>query len=260
MSSLKRAAVKICTLSGMVLLIGCQSVPNPYVRQAQLQARNQWQQNQMLLSENSNLQQQTASLSSELQTANQRLANMNSERDELHSRYVSLLNQTKNPLGNDLTRKFQELARLYPEFEFDPETGVSKFHSDILFDSGSDKLKSTSKNLLTDFARLINDPAASQFHILVVGHTDDKPIKQSATKQKHPTNWHLSTNRANSVVMALSDAGVKETRMGAAGYSMFQPVQPNTDDDSRLRNRRVEIYVLAPEAAVAGWDPETSLN
>jgi len=32
------------------------------------------------------------------------------------------------------------------------------------------------------------------------------------------------------------------------------------DDSSRLRNRRVEIYVLAPEAAVAGWDPETSIN
>jgi len=260
MFSLKRVAISICTITGMLLLSGCHSVPNPYVRQAQLQARNQWQQNQRLLSENSNLQQQTAQLGSELHTANQRLANMNNEREELHNRYVSLLNQAKSPLGNDLTQKFQDLARLYPEFEFDPETGVSKFHSDILFDTGSDKLKGTSKKLLTDFAKLINDPAASQFHILVVGHTDDKPIKQSATMQKHPTNWHLSTNRANSVVMALSDAGVKDTRMGAAGYSMFQPVEPNVDDESRLRNRRVEIYVLAPEAAVAGWDPETSLN
>ena len=60
--------------------------------------------------------------------------------------------------------------------------------------------------------------------------------------------------------MALSNSGVKETRMGSAGYSMFQPVGPNLDDNSRLRNRRVEIYVLAPEAAVAGWDPETSVN
>ncbi|MBD3672482.1 MAG: OmpA family protein [Planctomycetaceae bacterium] len=260
MFSLKRAAISVCTLISMILLSGCHSVPNPHIRQAQLQARHQWQKNQVLLSENSQLQQQTASLNSELQTANQRLANLNSEREQLHNRYVSLLNQSKNPLGNDLTKKFEELARLYPEFEFDPETGVSKFHSDILFDSGSDKLKSTSKQLLNDFARLINDPAASQFHILVVGHTDDKPIAHSSTMQKHPTNWHLSTDRANSVVMALSKAGVKETRMGAAGYSMFQPVEPNRNEASRLRNRRVEIYVLAPEAAVAGWDPETSLN
>ncbi|MDG2390963.1 MAG: OmpA family protein [Planctomycetaceae bacterium] len=260
MSSLKRVAISVCTLTGMALLTGCHCGPNPFVRQAQLQARSQWQQNQSLAMENSNLQQQTAQMSSELQTANQRLANINSERDQIHSRYVSLLNQSKNPLGNDLTQKFQELARLYPEFDFDPETGVSKFHSDILFDSGSDRLKSTSSKLLNDFARLINDPAASQFHILVVGHTDDKAIKASATKQKHPSNWHLSTNRANSVVMALSNSGVKETRMGSAGYSMFQPVGPNMDDNSRLRNRRVEIYVLAPEAAVAGWDPETSVN
>ena len=48
--------------------------------------------------------------------------------------------------------------------------------------------------------------------------------------------------------------------MGAAGYSMYQPVVPNKDAPSRQKNRRVEIFVLAPDAAVAGWDPATSLN
>ena len=44
-------------------------------------------------------------------------------------------------------------------------------------------------------------------------------------------------------------------RMGVAGYSMFQPLVANKDDESRQRNRRVEIFVLAPDAAVAGWEP-----
>ena len=39
--------------------------------------------------------------------------------------------------------------------------------------------------------------------------------------------------------------------MGVAGYSMFQPVAPNDSDESRQRNRRVEIYILAPDAQVA---------
>jgi chemotaxis protein MotB len=78
---------------------------------------------------------------------------------------------------------------------------------------------------------------------------------KAGTKSHHPTNWHLSTNRADSVVLELSRCGVKESRMGAAGYSMYQPVVANKDDGSRRQNRRVEIYVLAPDAVVAGWDP-----
>lgn len=233
---------------------------NRYARQAQLQARHMWQQNQQLAAAKSAAERQAAQLAADLQNTNARLANLDQERSQLHERYVSLLNQQKNPLSADTTRKFEELARRYPEFEFDPVTGVSKFHSDVLFDSGSAQLKSSAQNLLKEFAGLMNEHDASRFNILVVGHTDDQPIKKSSTKSHHPTNWHLSTNRADSVVLTLSKCGVKESRMGAAGYSMFQPVAPNTDAASRQRNRRVEIFILAPEANIAAWDPNTSLN
>jgi len=261
MPSFMRVALSTILMIGLGGLAGCCCYPDPCIRQAQLQARAQWQNNQALHAQADQLRQQTAQLSAELQTANQRLANLNHERDEIHDRYVSLLNQAKNPLGNDLTRKFEELARQYPEFDFDPETGVSKFHSDILFDTGSAELKSSATKVLNEFARLMNDPEASRFHILVVGHTDDQPIAKSKTRNTHPTNWHLSTNRADAVVLKLAHAGIKESRMGAAGYSMFQPVELNMNESSRQRNRRVEIFILAPEASVAGgWDPETSLN
>lgn len=251
----------------MIPLAGCYSGPNAWTRQAQLQTRQMWQQNQALAQQRDALamekqaaEQQAAQLAAELQTANGRLANLNQERAQLQDRYVSLLNEAKNPLSAETTRKFEELSRKYKEFDFDPVTGVSKFHSDVLFASGSSDIKSTATNLLQEFAGLMNRDDARMFHILVVGHTDDKPIKKSATAAKHPTNWHLSTNRANSVVLSLAQHGIKESRMGSAGYSMFQPVNPNTDDSARQRNRRVEIFVLAPEANVAGWDPNTSLN
>ncbi|MEZ6046161.1 MAG: OmpA family protein [Planctomycetaceae bacterium] len=165
-----------------------------------------------------------------------------------------------NPLSDATSRRFQELAEKYKDFEFDPHTGVSKFHSDILFDSGSDRLKKDAMPLLSEFAAIMNDGDARNLNILVVGHTDDKNIVRSATKTHHPTNWHLSTNRANSVVLALSQGGVAETRMGAAGYSKYQPVMDNVDDGTRSKNRRVEIFVLAPDAIVAGWDPKHSLH
>jgi chemotaxis protein MotB len=244
----------------ILMLSGCCCGPNPYVRQAQLQARAQWDKNQTLTAQKMAAEQQAAQMAAELQTANARLANLDAERTQLHERYASLLSQATNPLSGDATRRFEELSRKYPEFHFDPNTGVSKFHSDVLFDTGKDELKSSAQNLLRDFANLMNSPDTSRFHILVVGHTDDQPIKKPATQSRHETNWHLSTNRANSVVLALEKFGLKQNRMGAAGYSMFQPVEANADDRSRQRNRRVEIFILAPEASVAGWDPTTSIN
>ena len=56
-------------------------------------------------------------------------------------------------------------------------------------------------------------------------------------------------------MLELSRDGIKDTRMGAAGYSMYQPVVENKDSASRQKNRRVEIFVLAPDALIAGWDP-----
>ncbi|MEE2739452.1 MAG: OmpA family protein, partial [Planctomycetota bacterium] len=66
------------------------------------------------------------------------------------------------------------------------------------------------------------------------------------------TNWHLSAHRAISVQDFLQDSGVRASRMGVAGYGEHQPVEANSTNGSRQRNRRVEIYVLAPDAAVAG--------
>ncbi len=260
MPSFSRAAlVSVCLLS-LLSLMGCHAGPDPYARQAQLQSRRLWQQNQALAMQKQNAERQAAQMAAELQSANNRLANLDSERAQLHERYASLLSQQQNPLSSDMTRRFEELSRKYPEFDFDPATGVSKFHNDVLFASGSSELKPSAQNLLQEFSSLMNRDDARRFNILVVGHTDDQPIKKTATAAQHPTNWHLSTNRANSVVLALSRHGLKESRMGAAGYSMHQPVAPNADDATRQRNRRVEIFILAPEANIAAWDPNTSLN
>ncbi|MAT14589.1 MAG: flagellar motor protein MotB [Planctomyces sp.] len=277
MSGLKSLGLLGSLVVICLLTVGCNTVPQQQLRLSQLRNRQLYQQNQALASqsaqasqmaqslsvEKQQLEQQLASMDSQLQTANSRLGNLNAERTQLHDQYVSMLKRAQNgesPLSDATSRRFQELAEKYKDFEFDPHTGVSKFHSDILFDSGSDQLKKDASPLLAEFAAIMNDGDARDLNILVVGHTDDKNIVRSATKAHHPTNWHLSTNRANAVVLALSKGGVKETRMGAAGYSKFQPVADNLDESARSKNRRVEIFVLAPDAIVAGWDPKSSVN
>ena len=244
------ARMSLCCLLGLLAWsqTGCNMVPHQTLRLSQLRAQQLYAQNKSLAMEAGQASQRAQQLESQLSIANQRIGNLKQEREH----YISL--HGRNPLSDSLTRRFQALADRYPDFEFDPETGVSKFHSDILFSSGSDHLKTSAHPLLQEFAEIMNEGDARRLNILVVGHTDDQRIAKNATKAKHATNWHLSTNRANSVALSLGKFGIGQDRMGVAGYSMYQPLVANKDDESRQRNRRVEIFVLAPDAAVAGWE------
>lgn len=267
-----RRFIVVALLSSLcVLQTACDCVPRRTLRQAQWQSYQLQQRNQMLVlerdglngglqhlaAENQGLKHQVGKLNSNLQIANERLNNLASERGELQNRYVTLLKQVTdmpNPLSDEVRRRFEELQKKYPNFEFDPLTGVSKFTGDILFDSGSAQLKGSAVPLLKEFSAIMNAGDAKQLNVLIVGHTDDQDIVKAGTAAQHPTNWHLSTNRANAVATMLGRNGIRESRMGVSGYSKYQPIVANSNDKARSKNRRVEIFVLAPDAVVAGWE------
>ncbi len=258
-----RMCMLILAWCGLTVLAGCHSGPNTYLQQSQLRTQMMYRQNAQMSQSLGALTAENQALKQNLDVANQRLANLQGSNSQLEDRVRNLLanaRSSSSPLSDDATRRLEELRRKYPQFEFDPATGVSKFDSDLLFALGSDDVRPEALNILGEFAKIMNGPDAQHLRVLVVGHTDDKPISKASTKSRHPTNWHLSTNRANSVVLALRKSGIQEKRMEAAGCSMFQPVAPNTDDKSRAKNRRVEIFVLAPDAAVAGWDPASRIE
>lgn len=210
-----------------------------------------------LYNQNQIANQSAGGLAAENNMLRQELANLKGERSDLMKRYDSLVNSTKNgssPLSEDATNQLTDLASRYPSFEFDPKTGVSKFGSDVLFNTGSSDIRPEAKPLLKEFATIMNSGTSQELNILVVGHTDDRPVVKAVTRQKHTDNWGLSTNRANEVVRTLVADGVKSPRCGSAGYGPYQPLAPNTSAETRQKNRRVEIFVLAPNASVAGWD------
>ncbi len=267
--------LSLCLLAGVATFsaTGCNTVPSQWHRQSALVNRRLHGQNQALSTQQSALDQDRAKLAQDnadlqqrLQLANQRLDNLQSERQQLQSRLTSNSKTQGNPLSESANKRFQDLAKKYPGFNFDPDTGVSKFSTDLLFDSGSTHIRSTAAPMLQDFAKIMNDGDAKHLKILVVGHTDDRAISKEATKKLHPTNWHLSTNRANEVVLALHKSGIIERRMGSAGYSMFQPTDAGSNDSARSKNRRVEIYVLAPDSPIAlemnngEFDPRSALK
>jgi chemotaxis protein MotB len=252
---------------------GCNAVPGTWLRSSQLQLRNYHVQTKQLQAERDAMAQQAAELRLEQQRlaqektefqerlgiASQRLGNLENEREALKGKIFNLTKNIQNPLPDSATRRFQDLDRRFKGFNFDPDTGVSKFSSDVVFDSGSAIVKSGANPILSEFAKIMGEGEARRLSILVVGHTDDQRIS-ARTAKLHPSNWDLSAHRAIAVVKSLETKGLKPSRMGVSGYSMYQPVAPNTNTKNRGQNRRVEIYVLAPEAAVAGWDPTDAID
>jgi chemotaxis protein MotB len=79
--------------------------------------------------------------------------------------------------------------------------------------------------------------------VRIEGHTDAVPIRSSAYR----SNWELSAARAAAVLSFFSESSsVDEGRMSVAGYGSQRPLAPNTTQEGRSQNRRVDIVVLEP--------------
>jgi chemotaxis protein MotB len=158
-----------------------------------------------------------------------------------------------SPVPPETRRRLVELSRRCPSLKFDPRSGVGRLESDLLFDSGSVDPKPGANQALTELANLLRSPEGSDFKVLIVGHTDDRGIAKKGAREQFADNLQLSAQRAKSVADHLVRQGVSEKRVGIAGYGPHQPLTTNDSGQQRGRNRRVEVFVMAPEAPVVGW-------
>lgn len=115
---------------------------------------------------------------------------------------------------------------------------VIELQNNILFDSGSTKIKEDGQQALAELGVVLQGIEARDF--LVAGHTDDVPINS----RRFDSNWALSTARAVEVVRFLQQAGVDPAHLAAAGYGEFDPIASNEEAPGRALNRRIEIIVM----------------
>ena len=113
--------------------------------------------------------------------------------------------------------------------------------SEIFFDTGRADLKPEGRAELDKVAAAIVElegqiPAGIPWTLRVDGHTDVRPIMG-----QFKSNWDLSAERAISVVQYLVGKGVKPSRLVAAGFGEFQPIDGGTTEDAYRRNRRIEF-------------------
>lgn len=201
----------------------------------------------------SELQQQIAMLEANPEQYQDRIADLTAERDQLVSQLDQLRSRIENLAERDvqvvLPDEVDEALRRFADqnsdmVEYDASRGMIKFRSDVTFALGSADLTSNAQTTLGRFGRLLNDPSIREYEVRVVGHTDTVPISREATRERHPTNWHLSVHRAISVRNAIANAGVDSVRTSVGGYGPYRPVANNTASGAEP-NRRVEIYLVS---------------
>jgi chemotaxis protein MotB len=116
----------------------------------------------------------------------------------------------------------------------------------LLFESGSADLGAQGRTHLTTLAETLLQisrkiPKKINWILRIDGHTDRVPIQN----EKFASNWELSAARAVSVVRFLSQKGIPEHRMAAAGFSKYHPIDRADTPSAYQKNRRIEIKLTS---------------
>ncbi len=75
--------------------------------------------------------------------------------------------------------------------------------------------------------------------ILIQGFTDNTPVDHPY----YPSNWELSALRAAAIARLMTDMGVDPSRLVAIGYGQYRPINANSTEQEKIKNRRVVITI-----------------
>ncbi len=120
------------------------------------------------------------------------------------------------------------------------------FESELLFDSASADLQLSGKEKLSEIGLTLKEttndiPSEIDWIIMVEGHTDKRPIQTI----RYPSNWELSSARANTVLKLLLDLGFPPNRLASAGYGEFYPISEGETEIDLQQNRRIELKLTS---------------
>ncbi|MGB8182836.1 MAG: peptidoglycan -binding protein [Stellaceae bacterium] len=116
------------------------------------------------------------------------------------------------------------------------------FQSDVLFDTASAELTPAAQTQLASVAQALKQlsseiPNTIDWVLEIDGHTDARPIHTA----EFPSNWELSSARAQSVVRFLITQGIPPNRLVAAGFGQYTPIATGNTDADYTQNRRIEL-------------------
>lgn len=146
-----------------------------------------------------------------------------------------------------LQAKLKKLVSLGLKVEIRHNRMVIRLPGDVLFASGSEKLRDEGLDVVLAVAEVIRtDSQLMSRYFQVAGHTDSAPLRGG----KFGDNWGLSAMRARSVLLTLvtpvaeKGGGLNPARLHVAGYGETDPVESNDKPEGKQQNRRVELVLL----------------
>jgi chemotaxis protein MotB len=124
------------------------------------------------------------------------------------------------------------------------ERGLTvRFLDNVLFDLGRADLRPDALTMLDAVGTALKN---TNRYIRVEGHADNLPINTI----EFPSNWELSAARSIAVTRYLiAKHGADPRHLASLGYGEFRPLFPNTSDENRAKNRRVDVVILRAERA-----------
>ncbi|QNK63274.1 OmpA family protein [Pedobacter sp. PAMC26386] len=105
--------------------------------------------------------------------------------------------------------------------------------SNVQFEFNSGVLKTASFQILDHVAGEIKKDPSAKF--VLNGHSSAEGTPEH--------NMSLSVDRANSVKSYLVNAGINGGNLEVKGFGATQPLKPNTTEEGKELNRRVEIKI-----------------
>ena len=107
----------------------------------------------------------------------------------------------------------------------------------LFFQSGEAGFRPEGQPLLNKLADVLGKIPN---HVVIEGHTDNRPIQTA----QFPSNWELSTHRATNLVRYFIETHhLSPSRFTAAGYGEYAPIADNDTEANRRLNRRVDVII-----------------
>ena len=159
-------------------------------------------------------------------------------------------------LTNNLTRSLSKEELKEVDVQVLKGVVYISLADNMLYKSGSYEINDRAAATLSKIAKIIKD--YKDYDVLIEGNTDNVPISRENIRN----NWDLSCLRASSVVQALqNNYGVDPRRLTAGGRGEYNPLQSNTTESGKQRNRRTQIIItpkLDEFMELIGQAPEES--
>ena len=217
------------------------------IEEMEIQSSQTFEQIAILSDEIENLKNEIETLNMALEASEEETISKNLEIEILGERLNKALTSKIFELQKYRSEFFGKLQNLLGDREDIKIVGDRFiFESELLFDSASANLQENGKEKLKEIAMTLMEttkqiPTDIDWIIQVEGHTDKRPINTA----QFPSNWELSTARANSVLQLLLDIGFSPERLAAAGYGEFYPISDGETKDDYQQNRRIELKLTS---------------